>query len=207
MDDRPDRGHPMKRHTFLERFSPSGARAPRDRAVQAAMDAAKTESFEAGYTSGWDDAIASDKAARQHLEAEFQRNVQGLALTFGDAVAHVRSELRAFVEAITDRFIPAVAPECLSAHVRAELLDIGDDLVDAPLEIVVSPDCISKISEMVKGEFSSDITVVKDETLSSGQVFVRIGEKETEFDLDPLISAMHRQLTAIRPKPNPEEDP
>lgn len=187
----------MTRHLFLESFDNGAAGAPESKPDETVLEAEKAKAFEAGYTSGWEDAIASDKTARLHLEAEFERNIQNLAFTFAEAVAHVRGELKGLVSAIVDQFLPETATEVLRAHIVSELLKVGDDLTDVMIEVVTSPDCNATVADMLRSDFSLDITLVEDASLAEGQVFLRLGRRELEISLDPLIRAVSGQLAAM----------
>lgn len=188
----------MTRHTFLQSFDQTasdGFETPTD---TERLDAERAKAFEAGYASGWEDAIASDKTSRMHLEAEFERNIQNLAFTFAEAVTHVRGELSDLLSAINDQFLPQTAPDVLKAHIRSELLRIGDDLTEVLVEIVASPDCNATVADMLKSDFSLDIELVEDESLSASQVFLRLGKREVEINLEPLIRAVSTQLDAMK---------
>ncbi|MEL7203896.1 MAG: hypothetical protein AAGL19_06995 [Pseudomonadota bacterium] len=187
----------MTHHTFLESFDHSATEAIKGAADTDALEAEKAKAFEAGYASGWDDAIASDKTSRLHLEAEFERNIQNLAFTFAEAVTHVRSELEELLNAIIDHFLPRTAPEALKAHIRSELLQMGDDLTEVKVEIVASPDCNATVADMLKSDFSLDIQPIEDASLAAGQVFLRLGKREVEVNLEPLIRAVSGQLAAM----------
>ncbi len=186
----------MSRHPFLESFD--GTLESRLRETQEeALEALKSAAYEQGYASGWDDAIASDKTSRLKLEAEFERNIQGLAFTFSDAVTHVREELRELVEALMHQLLPGIAPDLLREHIRSELLKYGDELTDLPVELVASPDCNPTVAQMLKSDFSMDIRIIEDASLAEGQVYLRLGRRELEIDLAPLLRAITLQLQAI----------
>lgn len=187
----------MTRHLFLESFDRSESGTPRKEEPNEQLEAVKAQAYEAGYTSGWDDAIASDKTSRLRMEAEFERNIQNLAFTFGEAVTHVRSELRQFLETITDQFLPTIAPDILREHVRSELLKFGEELTDIPVELVASPDCNPTVAEMLKSDFAMEITLIEDADLSEGQVYLRLGTREMEINLNPLMKAVSAQLAAL----------
>lgn len=196
----------MTRHRFLETFSRNASPPTVPAEAQDLVEAARAEGYEAGYASGWDDAMASDQTSRIRMAAEFERNIQNLAFTFAEAVTHVRGELRNFLTDIVDHFFPAIAPDALRSHVKAELLRFGEERMDVPVEIVTSPDCNAVIAEMLKADFSLDVDLVEDPSLSAGQVYVRLGEQELEVDLDPLIEAVSSQLRAIGTDPEAKED-
>lgn len=186
----------MSGHRFLESFDVK-AQMSDDRQYQASLEAARSEGYEAGYASGWDDAIASDQTSRMRLEAEFERNVQNLAFTYTEAVSHVREELKGFLTEIIDTFFPAITPFALREHIRCELQKIGEEISDAPIEIVTSPDCNTVVSDMMTSDFSMPIRLVEDTSLSAGQVYLRLGSKEVDVDLGTLVSAVSNQLKAI----------
>lgn len=196
----------MNRHLFLESFDRPATGRLEDKTDSQLFENLKSEAFEAGYTSGWDDAIASDRTSRMQLEAEFERNIQGIAFTFAEAVAQVRAELRTFLSVIVDQFLPEIAPDALRAHIRAELLAIGDELTDLPVEIVVSPDCNSAVAEMLEADFAMDIKLVEEPSLAAGQVYMRLGTREIEINLEPLIRAVSNQLDALKERPENEGD-
>jgi len=90
--------------------------------------------------------------------------------------------------------------------VKSELLRMGVEKMDVPVEIVTSPDCNTAIADMLRADFSLDVSLIEDATLTAGHVFVRLGESEVEIDLDSLVGAVSSQLRAISAEANPEKD-
>lgn len=157
----------------------------------------KAAAFEAGYSSGWEDAKDAERNGTQRIEAEFERNIQSLTFTYHEAVDRVRGELSRFLEELVDVLIPALVPELVREHLRAELLNIADPLLEPPVEIVVSPDCRDWVETMLGDDFSLDIAVVEDHELVAHQVYLRTGNCETEVNMAPLISKLKSQLSAL----------
>ena len=168
-----------------------GAIDPKD------VEAIKTEAFESGYSSGWEDAQKADSETRQRIEAEFERNIQNLVFTYTEAVDCVRGELKSFVTAIVEGFLPEIVPDLTREHVRSELLKIADDLVEAPVEIMTAPESKPLLEELLEKDFPLNIGLVEDPTLAERQVYIRIAEREIEVDVEPLVNALRRQLEAI----------
>lgn len=198
----------MTIHNLLETFDTQSGRKTGKKSEPlgaADIEQLKSQAFEAGYASGWEDALKSDTEARQRVEAEFERNIQSIAFTYNEAVDRVRGELKAFVESLIEGFFPALAPELLREHVRSELIRIADDFVEVPLEIVASPDCNPLLSDMLDADFSMEITLVEDASLAERQVFIRIAEREIEIDLSPLVVALKDQFLAIQENPQEKE--
>ncbi len=190
----------MTLQKVLETFDPIDAKGSPSKPWITNSDEIETlrkQSFEAGYASGWDDAKAAESEARNRVDAELERNIQGLAFTYNEAVDRVRGELKTFVSALITSFIPDLTPELLREHVRAELIRLADEFIEVPLEIVAAPDCAELLGDMLKADFSMQIDLVTDPHLAPQQVFVRSNLREVEIDLAPLLGALREQFKAI----------
>ena len=146
----------MTLQKLLETFDPFDAKTTSSKPTVIDPDeieALRKQSFEAGYASGWDDAKAADAEARKRVDAELERNIQGLAFTYNEAIDRVRSELKTFISSLVTSFIPDLTPELLREHVRAELLRLADEFIEVPLEIVAAPDCADLLEDMLRGGF------------------------------------------------------
>lgn len=161
------------------------------------VETIRTEAFESGYASGWEDAKQADTEARQRVEAEFERNIQNLVFTYSEAVDCIRGELKTFLSAVVEGFLPEIVPDLTREHVRSELLKIADDLIEAPVEIVCSPDSVPLLEELLHSNASLDIRLVEDGSLAARQVYIRIAEREIEVNVAPLIDALRAQLRAV----------
>lgn len=159
--------------------------------------AARSQGFEAGYASGWEDAQSSDDAARRRIAAEFERNIETLAFTYHEAVDLIRAELFTFIDAVIESFLPPLLPDLIRAHLRDALRAAGDDGLAAPVEIVASSDSHASVAEMLSDDFALEIILVEDATLAPHQVFLRIGQREKVIDLEPMVELLRQQLSAI----------
>ena len=189
----------MTLQNLLETFQ---VRAQGDDTSEGAVDPKeaeriRTEGFEAGYASGWEDAQSADKDTRQRIEAEFERNIQNLVFTYSEAVDCIRGELKSFLSAVVEGFLPEIVPDLTREHVRNELLKIADDLIEAPVEIVCSPDSRVLLEELLQGQTPLDIRLVEDASLAARQVYIRIAEREIEVNVAPLNEALRAQLRAV----------
>ncbi len=170
---------------------PPGALDPKE------VEAIRAEAFESGYSSGWEDAQKADNDARQRVEAEFERNIQNLVFTYSEAVDCIRGALKSFLSAVVEGFLPEIVPDLTREHVRNELLKIADDLIEAPVEIVCSPDSKTLLEELLHSNSSLDIRLIEDGSLAARQVYIRIAEREIEVNVAPLIEALRAQLRAV----------
>lgn len=161
------------------------------------LAAARSQGFDAGYASGWEDAHKADDAARQRVAAEFERNIETLAFTYQEAVDLIRGELFAFLDAVVEKFLPSTLPDLTREHLREALRRLGEEHLVVPVELVVSSDSRRLVDELMNEDFSLEIAIVEDPTLASHQVFFRLGQRETSIDMMPLIDNLRSQLAAM----------
>lgn len=200
----------MSLRSLLETFDGKPAALSGNASAGAAPEqdfsADRSRAYEAGYASGWEDALASEEAARLRVAAEFERNVETLAFTYHEAVDLVRAELFEFLEAIIDSFLPPLLPDLTRAHLRDALRKLAEEQTTIPVEIVVSSDSLDLVQGMLGEDFSLDLTVIEDTTLAPNQVFLRMGRRETAIDLAPLVETLRSQLDAMAVNHREEEE-
>ena len=190
----------MTLQSFLETFETAAPTSSRNASTKLSADEIeniRSAAYEAGYSSGWEDAQKAENDGRLRVEAEFERNVQNLVFTYSEAVDCVRGELKGFVAALIEGFFPELVPDLLREHVRSELLKIADDCVETPIEIVTSPDGEPILKELLESDLPMEISLVSDPTLASRQVYVRIAEREIEVNISPLLDALRSQFKAV----------
>ena len=187
---------------FLEKFDGAppggtGRGAAEKPATAADVDAARAAGYEAGYASGWDDAVKAEETSRKHVDAELERNIRDLGFTYHEAVGAVRGELERFVDALVSAFLPAVLPDLTRAYLRESLMSLAEDRLDVPVELVVSPDSRGQLDDIAEAGFPFELTLVEDATLVPSQIFLRFGESEKAIDLAPLAETLCAQVRAL----------
>ncbi len=164
---------------------------------QSDAEAMRSESYETGYASGWEDASRSAEEGRKKIDAEFARNIQDLGFTFHEAASQVRGEFTELLNQMLDSFFPVLLPEILREIVREHLRPMIEDASELPVQIVASPDAHSTMTELLDGEYPFEIELVEEQTLAAHQVFMRFGERETSVDFTALTKALRSQIAAI----------
>lgn len=190
----------MTRHTFLESFDQSKPTDVQNAAPANAVDteAIRAKAYEAGYASGWEDAIASDNTTKQRVDAEFERNIQNISFSYNEALDRVRGELKNFVDALIQQFLPRILPDLLKEHVRSELMQMGETAIDLPVKLVSAPDCHATIAQLLEADFPIEIQLVEEPSLASGQVFIRMANQEVSVNLLPLVETLQAQFAALQ---------
>ncbi|WP_339109012.1 flagellar biosynthesis protein [Thioclava sp. GXIMD4216] len=152
------------------------------------LEEIKLAAFEKGYSAGWEDAVAAQNAEQARLRADLGQNLQALSFTFHEARQHVLDAMRPLLVDMTAKVLPVVARQTLAQTIAEQVMPLADGLADTPLTVVVNPNSIEQVQELLSQEKSLPLTFVAEETLGEGQVYLRFGGKETHIDLDGVIA-------------------
>lgn len=206
MDGRPAGGAAVTQHTFLESFDKATRQATTGKPVSAnEVERRVTEAYEAGYKSGWEDAIASDKDSNQRISAEFERNIQNLNFTYNEALHRVRSELQGFLTSLLDQVLPELTPDLLRTHIQTELVKFGDAQNEQGLEIRAASNTLTALNDLIEKEAGTAVKIIEDPSLADWQVLMNFGGTENLLDVTSLIAELREQLAAICGEDNQEE--
>ncbi|MEM7517583.1 MAG: hypothetical protein AAF368_11765 [Planctomycetota bacterium] len=194
---------------LLEEF-PSDANRARGTAGAEAAEAARLETaradgFELVYTSGWDDAIKSEREKRAAIDAELARSVQDLGLTIHDATDQVRAELVTFLDEMIAALFPEIVPDLLRETVRAEALALAEGHLNPSIKLMASESVAAQIEDMMP-ETGFDIELETEDSLGPHQAFLTLAGQERLVDFTPLIETIRQQLAAMT-EPNTPEMP
>lgn len=186
----------MTRRLVLEAFDSAATPAAQDDgAAEAALEQARLAGYDAGYKSGWDDAIRKAREDGEHIGAEFARNLRDLGFTYEEARAHVMRSLEGFLSEICETFLPAAVSESLAPVVVETLSELAADAAGTPVLIRVSPENAERLRALVSLDAAVPAQIVEEPTLAEGQAYLKLGAEERVVD---LAEPLERVRTAIR---------
>ena len=157
----------------------------------------KLQSFEDGYKSGWDDAIAAQKQSTTAISAGLEQSLQEASFSYHEARSALVSELRQFFEPLLDSFLPALAKETLAPRLLEQIAELSSELVDRKIEIAVSPARMVAVQELCSDKLQSPFEIQPDEALLEDQVFLRVGDQEREIELQAWLTNINRCVQAF----------
>lgn len=148
------------------------------------LEETKLASYDTGYAAGWEDAVAAQSGDQSRIGADLARNLQSLAFTYHEARNHVLRALQPLLHEIVGRVLPAVARETLAPIVLEVLLPMAEKLADAPVSLVLNPASRQAVEALLEHSTNLPLTVVEEPSLSEGQVYLKLGDTETQINLD-----------------------
>lgn len=152
------------------------------------LEETKLASYDSGYAAGWEDAAAAQSGDRTHIQAELARNLQALSFNFHEARSHVLQSLRPLLSEIVAKLLPTLARETLAPVVLEALMPMAEKLADAPVSIVLNPASRPAVEALLETNTSLPLHITEEPSLSEGQVYLKLGDSETQVNLDRAIA-------------------
>lgn len=151
------------------------------------LEEERLASFETGYQAGWDDAIKAQAGDARRITADLAQNLQDLRFTYEEAHAAVMQALRPLLTQMTATVLPRLAQESLGPRLTEMLHDLSREQGGLTVEIASSPDDAPRLAHLLEADPAIETKLVEDDTLGSGQVYLRFGETEHEIDLAEVL--------------------
>ena len=166
-----------------------------------ALEEARLGAYEQGYGAGWEDAFAAQGTEAARINADLAHNLQALGFTFHEARIHVLRAMEPLLTEIVGRLLPEIAKRTLIPMVMETLLPLAETAGNAPVTLVFNPAARAAIETVTAGSPSLPLTLREEPTLGEGQVLMRLGEIETEVDLDRALADLNAAITTFFARP------
>lgn len=148
------------------------------------LEETKLASYDAGYSAGWEDAMAAQAEDQTRIRTDFARNLQALSFTYHEARDHVLRALQPLLGEIASKLLPQLAQDVLVPTILQTLIPLAEKLGEAPIVLVINPAVRSAMAPLLEQTSGLPVTLEEEPSLSEGQVYLRLGECETQINLD-----------------------
>lgn len=157
----------------------------------------KLESFETGYSSGWDDAVQAHEESKSAVSSTLKECLERATLTKDDAFEQFIVSAEDLIGGIVKQVLPAVSRDVLGEQIREILVERTQDAVTAPLRIAVSPADYENLTALSEEWLPTSTQIAADPTLEAGQADVSVGETETHVDLAGVVEQVTDAVEAF----------
>lgn len=151
------------------------------------LEEAKLDSYDAGYSAGWEDATAAQSGDQTRIRADLARNLQALSFTYQEARSHILRALQPLLEEMVSKLLPSMARDTLGGIVLDTLMPMAEELADAPVTLVLNPAVRAAVEPLIANATGLPLVVEEEPSLGEGQVYLRFETAETLVDLDRVI--------------------
>lgn len=161
------------------------------------LEEERLAAFETGYQAGWDDAVKAQTEDARRITADLAQNLQDLRFTYEEAHAAVMQALKPLLTQMTTTVLPGLAQESLGPRLAEMLHDLAHDQGHLNVEIASSPDDAARLAHLLEADPAVEATLAEDDTLGSGQVYLRFGEAEHEIDLGEVLAGIDAAIRSF----------
>lgn len=154
------------------------------------LEEQRLAAFETGYQAGWDDAVKAQTEGARLITADLAQNLQDLRFTYEEAHGAVMQALRPLLMEMTTKVLPRLAQESLGPRLAEMLHELARDQGRLSVEIASSPDDAARLAHLFEADPAVEARLIVDDTLGSGQVYLRLAETEHEIDLAEVLAGI-----------------
>lgn len=160
-------------------------------------DALRTEGYEAGYKSGWDDCHAEHLKSEENVGSDLARSLRDIEATYAEARADVLSAIRPVINTIVGQVLPEIANEALGALVTQELLPHLSDAVNVEPELLCSSEALPILRKLLASQDGISVNVRPDPGFSGAQVALSFGAETRNIELSAAVDAIGKELASF----------
>lgn len=154
-------------------------------------------SFDKGYQAGWDDAVKSQVEDGRRITADLAQNLQDLNFTREEIHAAIMEGLQPVLQQITGAALPEMCRLTLVPRISEILGNWLEQEGHQPVSIAVGPEDAPLLDMLITQHPDLDCKMVEDNTLSSGQIYLRIANAERALDMHDVLQRIEQAVTAF----------
>lgn len=162
-----------------------------------ALEEERLASFERGYQAGWEDASKAHAQEQGHIGSDLARNLRDLSFTFHEAQAAMLHNLEPLFQHLLHTILPTAATEGFDARIVEELTALSRELGGGTVIVSVAPAHAERVEALLGTMDALAVSVQPDKTLSEGQAFLRLGQRERMIDLDTALDEIRQRISAF----------
>ncbi|HKK50674.1 MAG TPA: flagellar biosynthesis protein [Myxococcota bacterium] len=126
----------------------------------------------------------------RRITADLAQNLQDLQFTYEEAYSAVMQALHPLLAQMTTTILPRLAHQSLVPRLTEMLHELARDQGRRSVEIAAAPDDMARLGHLLENEPDIEAALVEDDTLGSGQIYLRFGDAEREIDLSATLDGI-----------------
>tara|TARA_R110002124_G_scaffold180195_1_gene347664 strand:+ start:96 stop:683 length:588 start_codon:yes stop_codon:yes gene_type:complete len=161
------------------------------------LEEERLAAFEKGYQAGWDDCVKSQVEDGRRITADLVQNLQDIGFTYEEVRAEIMEAMQRLLQQITQTVLPPLSHAMLVPHVTEILHDLLETNARQPVQLTAGPADLAILRRLSAEMPDLACTLTEDQTLASGQVFVRLGESERALDMPDVLLRIEHAISGF----------
>lgn len=164
---------------------------------EVALEDQRLESFEQGYSAGWEDAIHAQTEDHSRVTASLARKLEDLSFTYHEALTQMLGSVEPVFRTLTESVLPDILAQTFSQHIVEQLCDMARDQAAQPVSLVIPTGTSAALKPTLAQNFSMPVEIIEDATLDPGQACLRVGSAERELDSSHLLESIRGSVDSF----------
>ncbi|MGR3761333.1 ABC transporter ATP-binding protein [Roseobacteraceae bacterium NS-SX3] len=161
------------------------------------LEEQRAQSFEKGYSAGWDDAVSAKDQESSRISAELASSLEDLNFTYKEAQVQLLESLDPMFKVLTSAVLPDVMAASFGHHIVDQLTELAKEQTGQPMRIMVSPGEGAAVRDLLKENPAVPVTVQEDSGLEAGQAYLKAGTSECEINTAALLDSIRDSIDAF----------
>lgn len=158
--------------------------------------ASRKRAFDEGYRDGWNDAFTEARNEEERAQSSIASALQELSFTYFEARQHIMGSVKPLLDEMLMSVLPKAASASLIPLLEEELTSLLDK-VEPPIRMLVAPQNLDQLSEMVANHTSIPIEIEAEDTLTDKQVRICYSSGFTALNTDLVIRRIQSSLSSF----------
>lgn len=159
------------------------------------LEEQRLEAFETGYQAGWEDAVKAQSDDSRHISADLAQNIQDLSFTYQEARSAVIESLAPLLTQMVETVLPKLAHQHLPDRVAEVVTALVAEQGKHEAVVQACAKDIPALEDLLSHDPEMDVTLDQDETLTEGQVRIKLGQTERELDLSAVLEGLEHAVS------------
>lgn len=159
------------------------------------LEEQRLEAFETGYQAGWEDAVKAQSDDSRHISADLAQNIQDLSFTYQEARSAVIESLAPLLTQMVETVLPKLAHQHLPDRVAEVVTALVAEQGKHQAVVQACAKDIPALEDLLSHDPEMDVTLDQDETLTEGQVRIKLGQTERELDLSAVLEGLEHAVS------------
>lgn len=164
--------------------------------ADASLDDLRLQSYELGYSAGWEDSQKATDQTNLRASESLARNLEDLSFTYAEVRQQMCIEVEPFFDALFRTLVPSMVESGAVEKVKQDLVRTYGAALPQGAEIAVSCGEQSVVAQLMQAALPMPLTIVEDPCLQASQVVLRAGGGETLLDLETTLKGIEQEFSA-----------
>jgi flagellar assembly protein FliH len=161
------------------------------------LEEERLEAFEKGYQAGWDDCAKSQMEESRRITADFSQNLQDLSFTYEEAYAAVMQALHPLLDQMISAVLPRLARDSLVPRLVETVHDVARTHGRQKIGIAAAEADMAVLEHLTGSMPDTEIELTTDDTLASGQLYLRFEGGEQAIDLQEVLQGIEDAVSGF----------